>query len=192
MKHPSNWVPSRFHLATFRLIGALYLLGHRPKVDRSPVFLSFERGQGQPELAIGSAAWLTSLSLFIAAGIQHMAELSEPWVPLLFLFSVPLSFAAIMVSMGIAGAVISLMRKARLIRTPLNAPLQERWHFIVMLGLSIASQGWTSWARCVGAFWLAATIVNGFAAIILWMMKSKVIEVEQRFGATLAGQAPIR
>ena len=192
MNYPSNWAPSRFHLAIFRLMGILHLSRLADSGEQPPVvLLSFEKGQGQPELAIVSFAWFAIPVLYLTALLESLTGLPGRFVPLLILIAIPVSFIGMMCSMWLAGLMIFILRGAGLIRSRLGAPHQERWQNILMSTIAVASQWWDSWVRFVGAFWIAALIVNGMAAIALWMLHARVTEIEARFGASAAASLSV-
>jgi hypothetical protein len=166
----ARWLPSRYRFAIARLIALARLRrGARSTAERPEhLILAIDRDQSAVEIySVAVWAFLTTASYFAAV-------LPLP-VPLAIVAAIPLASLAIQIPFLGGGLAIRLVTRdenhVRIISAGMMGLL-----FIASSYLAVTE----TWARFVAWFFLAVLALNGLAALILWLLRTRVQAAEER------------
>lgn len=166
----AKWLPSRHHFALARLIACVMLRTRRPsppQVDR--IVLAIDRDQSAIENYAVSVWFLGSAICFIAAALPFSLPLA---LPLAF----PLALIAVEIPLHVTG----LSRRNRWADHTTANSVATMLSGVVAASYFAMRPGW---AQPVGRLFLAVVIANGVAALIMWLMRDHVREIEERCAA---------
>jgi len=167
-----EWLPSRFDLAIFRMLGLLVALRVRPR-QSAAVLLHHDREQHPLEAYALTCALIAVPSVHFFAAIAP--RLRWPWLigPLVVValpFAATLAWDLVVFSVALFAIVL---RKLTGVEVPAIA-LQSPVIHSVMIALSVSSIafGWrTAW---LGVAWLALAALNALCAIVLRAARDRV------------------
>ena len=167
-----EWLPSRFHLAIFRMLGLLVALASRGRPS-SAILLQHDREQHPLEAYALSCTLLAVPSLHFIVAIAP--RLRWPWLtgPLVILalpFAMTLAWDIVVFSVALAAIVLRSLTRLNIQAIKLQGPVIHG----LMLALSAASfaLGWkTAW---LGGAWLGLVVLNALCAVVLWAVRDRV------------------
>ena len=167
-----EWLPSRFHLAVFRMLGLLVALASRGRPS-SAIVLQHDREQHPLEAYALSCALLAVPSLHFFVAIAP--RLRWPWLtgPLVILalpFAMTLAWDIVVFSVALVTLVVRSLTGLDIQAITLQGPVIHG----LMLALSAASValGWrTAW---LGGAWLGLVVLNALCAGVLWAARDRV------------------
>ncbi|HXA15508.1 MAG TPA: hypothetical protein VN380_00835 [Thermoanaerobaculia bacterium] len=165
----ARWLPSRHRFAVARLIGYTRLGRARSAVERPEhLILSIDRDQTAGEMHLAAFWVIATVACYIAASLPFA-------LPLSIVLSVPLAAIAIHLPVVLAGLT-------------LRALTGDGDHIklvsVMMMTLLLIASSYVattrSWARYAAWLFFAILLLNGVAAIILWLLRGAIQEAEER------------
>ena len=165
----ARWLPSRHHFAVARLIGYILLGRTRPAVDRpGHLILSIDRDQTTVEMHL-TAFWVFATTACYVAALLPFA------LPLSIILAIPLAAVAIHLPIVLGGPILRALTG--------DGNHIKIVSVITMVLLLIASSyvaTTRTWARFVAWLFFAILLLNGVAAVILWLLRGSVKAAEER------------
>lgn len=159
----ARWLPSRHHFALFRLAAFLRLSLHRERTMRNDLALMIDRDQSTAENYLVSS-WITlTLTCYFTAG--HVA-----WLPLSFVLAV--------VALQVPTIVLGLIVWNRN-----NLGLNSKIYMLLLITASAWLTQSPTWVRFAAWQFLAITVLNAIAAVILFLLRGPVARLEASFAA---------
>ncbi len=159
------WLPSRYHFALSRLVALAMLHIARPSLPPvDHLAYAIDRHQSALENYAVSIWFVATATCYVAAllPLAPAAAIGAGFA---------LTLTSIQVFIPLSGRVVG-SRKAN--------------SFVLMLCLAAASLYFASrltWARVPAMFFLGVIALNALAAAVLWLLRHRVREVEQRCAA---------
>lgn len=165
----AHWLPSRHRFALSRLLAYANLRGTRAVANNAEhLILPIDRDQTAAEMN-GAAIWV-----FVTTVCYVAATLPMIW-PVAIIVAIPIAAVAIHFPIVVIGPIVRML-------------IGDGDHIkiisvITMSLLVIASSYFAasaSWARCVAWLFFATLIVNGTAAIVVWLLRDGIRAAEER------------
>jgi len=165
----ARWLPSRHHFALARLIAYAKLRGARESTKKTEhLVLAIDRDQTAAEMN-GAAIWV-----FITTVCYIAAALPLIW-PAAIVVAIPIAAIALQLPTVVIGPIVRML-------------IGDGDHIkiisvIAMSLLVIASSYFavsSSWARYVAWFFFAVLVINGTAAIVVWLLRGGIRAAEER------------
>ncbi len=164
----ARWLPSRHHFAVARLIGYIVLGRARHAENPEHLVLSIDRDQTAVEMHL-TAFWVfATTTCYIAASLPFA-------LPLSIVLSIPLAAVATHLPTVLGGPILRTLTG--------DGNHIKIVSVITMVLLLIASSyvaTTRTWARYVAWLFFAILLLNGVAAVILWMLRGSVQAAEER------------
>jgi hypothetical protein len=165
----ARWLPSRHHFAVARLIAYAKLCNARESVQNAEhLILSIDRDQTAAEMN-GAAIWV-----FITSVCYIAAALPLVW-PAAIIAAIPTAAIALQLPTVVIGPIVRMLIG--------DGDHIKIISLIAMSLLVIASSYFAvsnSWARYVAWVFFAVLIVNGAAAILVWLLRGGIRAAEER------------
>lgn len=172
----ARWLPSRFHTASFRLIALIASTVRRREPEHRGIVLVIDRHQNAFE---NHAMALLVVVLSASFAGMHMAQALRPAVAAILALPV----AAILLQVIIVGSGLVFAPIARLFGRSIRHGGPAAYITFVMLSVySIYYMRSPLWIRYVARAFIAAVAVNAGAAVIMWLLRRRVIRLEQQYG----------
>lgn len=167
-----EWLPSRFDLATFRLLGLLVALasGRRPS---AALLLHHEREQNALEAYALACGLLAVPSIHIFAAI--VPRLRWPWLtgPLVALalpFATTVAWEAVVFSVALFTLALHRLTGVEIPALRLQNPAIHS----LMIALSVCAVAYEWRTAWLGAAWLALVALNLLCSSVLWTARERV------------------
>lgn len=161
-------LPSRHRFALARLIAYRFLLQRRTVAAQPEhLILAIDRDQTALEMNCIAAWVLLTTTCYVTALLPFV-------LPLSILAAVPIAAILIQIPAIPGGALLRLILG--------DGDHVKIVSVITMALLLIASSYFattTLWPRFVAWFFIAVFIINGIAAVVLWLMRDRVREAEE-------------
>jgi hypothetical protein len=165
----ARWLPSRHRFAVARLIGYILLGRARSPVERPEhLILSIDRDQTAVEMHLAAFWAFATTACYIAASLPFA-------LPLSLVLAIPLAAVAIHLPIVIGGSILRALTG--------DGNHIKIVSVITMALLLIASSyvaTTRSWARFVAWLFFAILLLNGVAAVILWLLRGAIQAAEER------------
>ena len=168
-KPQARWLPSRHHFALSRLTAYAKLGGARAIANNAEhLILPIDRDQTAAEMS-GVAVWVFFTTVcYIAAALPLI-------LPVALMVAIPMAAIVLQFPIVVIGPIVRMM-------------IGDGDHIkiisaITMALLVIASAYFaasSSWPRYVARLFFAVLIVNGVAAIVVWLLRDGIREAEER------------
>jgi hypothetical protein len=165
----AHWLPSRHRFALSRLIAYAKLRGMRAvENDVEHLILPIDRDQTAAEMN-GVALWVFVTTVcYIAAALPLI-------LPVAIVLAVPL--AAIVLQFPIVGI-------GPIVRMVIGDGDHIKIISMITMSLLVIASSYfavsTSWARYVAWLFIAVLLVNGAAAILVWLLRGGIRAAEER------------
>ena len=166
----ARWLPSRHRFAISRLF-AFARLRHdaRPTAERPEhLILAVDRDQSASE-AYTVAVWV------LVTTASYLAAMLPLPIPLAITAAVPLAALAIHIPFIGGGLALRLVR-----RDANRAGIVSAGTMSLLLIWSSYVAQTTTWARFVAWLFFAVLVINGLAALTLWLLRASVQAAEER------------
>jgi hypothetical protein len=168
-KPEARWLPSRHRFAMTRLIAYAKLRGARALAnDAEHLILPIDRDQTAAEMS-GVAVWVFFTTVcYISATLPLI-------FPVAIIAAIPLAAIVLQFPIVVIGPIVRMMIG--------DGDHIKIISMITMALLVIASSYLavsSSWPRYVAWFFFAALMVNGAAAILVWLLRDGMREAEER------------
>jgi hypothetical protein len=165
----ARWLPSRHRFALTRLIAYAKLRGADVvKMDVEHLILPIDRDQTAAEMN-AVAVWV-----FITTVCYVAASLPLVW-PAAIVAAIPI--AAIALHFPIVGI-------GPIVRMLIGDGDHVKIISVITMSLLVIASSYvgasTSWARYVAWFFFAVLVVNGGAAVVLWLLRDNIRAAEER------------
>lgn len=165
----ARWLPSRHRFALARLVAYVRLRFDQPAATQPEhLILPIDRDQTVAEM-YGIAVWVfATTTCYVAASLPFRL----PWSIIL---AIPLAAIAIHVPIVAGGPVVRLLT---------GDGNHTGIVSVITMGLLLIASSYAvttaSWARFVAWFFFAILIINGAAAVVLWLLRGAVQAGEER------------
>lgn len=174
----ARWLPSRHHLALFRLAAYLRLRRAAPRLQPG-LFLAIDRDQTVAEVYTVSLAMLTLSSCFVGAALHSILPLAAAVI-----IAPVLSVTLMQVVMITAGLTATTLR--RVLRHPPtedNRSLNDvfLWLFLIASAGYFAQKPSSMLLQWLAFTILAAVVLNAVAAIVLRILRHRIQAAEQEY-----------
>jgi hypothetical protein len=165
----AHWLPLRHRFALSRLIAYANLRGARAPVnDVEHLILPIDRDQTAIEMnAVAIWVFFTTVS--------YLAAILPLILPAAIVVAIPLAAIVLQFPIVVIGPIVRLLIG--------DGDHIKIISLITMALLMIASSYFaisSSWPRYVAWFFLAVLIVNGAAAIVVWLLRNHIRAAEER------------
>lgn len=174
----ARWLPSRSHLAAFRLIGFL-LSRHACDDAPRPGILAVNPAQNTVENYLVAIFTAATMTWYLALALERLVVLPAAIIiaaliaPLVV--QIPLYFTG--------GALLPLWRRV----TGRSGANNLRFNSLLLMTILFALAAFfafrSGWTRYLAIVWLAAGCLNAIAAIVMFLLRDRVRELEKRCGA---------
>jgi hypothetical protein len=165
----ARWLPSRHRFAVARLIGYIRLGRSRPAEDGAGhLILSIDRDQTAVEMHLAAFWVFATTACYIAASLPFA-------LPLSIGLAIPLAAIVIHLPVVLGGPILRALTG--------DGNHIKIVSVITMALLLIASSyvaTTRSWARFVAWLFFAILLLNGVAAVILWLLRGAIQAAEER------------
>jgi len=165
----ARWLPSRHRFAVARLIGYI-LLGRAGPAGDSPahLILLIDRDQTAMEMHLAAFWAFATTACYIAASLPFA-------LPLSIIVAIPLAAVAIHLPIVLGGPILRAVtgdgNHIKIVSVITMALLLIASSYIATTG---------TWARFVAWLFFAILLINGVAAVILWLLRGSVQAAEER------------
>jgi hypothetical protein len=165
----ARWLPSRHRFALTRLIAYAKLGGGRVvKMDVEHLILPIDRDQTAAEIN-AIAVWV-----FITTVCYVAASLPLVW-PAAIVAAVPIAAIALHFPIVVIGPIVRML---------IGDGDHVKIISVITMALLVIASAYvgasSSWARYVAWFFFAMLVVNGVAAIVLWLLRDNIRVAEER------------
>lgn len=179
LRHPAYLAPSRFQYALSRLIAFGIVSSRRDTIKPLPnAWLSFTSDQN------GSEKTVLAVILFFLPWLLAISFLPVGAFPLSGLAAIPLlGVGEILwhVTIPATSAVITLMKSAGIAKTVHPRRIQSLAQQSVLLGLCLFTLRYGGMmGRAAAAAWIGVLAVNAAAAVVLFLWRARVDELDSR------------
>jgi hypothetical protein len=165
----AHWLPSRHRFALSRLIAYARLRRARDVAQTvEHLVLPIDRDQTAAEMN-GAAIWV-----FVTTSCYVAAMLPLIW-PAAIAVAIPITAIVLQFPIVVIGPIVRML-------------IGDGDHIkiisVITMTLLVAASAYfaasASWARYVAWFFFAVLIVNGAAAIVVWLLRGSIREAEER------------
>ena len=165
----ARWLPSRHRFALARLIGYLRLRRFRPEREQPEhLILAINRDQTNMEMHLVALWVFVTTTCYVAAALPFV-------LPLAIVLAIPLATIIIHLPIVVGGPLLRLM-------------IGDGNHIKIVsmttMALLLIASGYVAttatWARPLAWLFFAILIVNGGAAVILWLLRGAIQAAEER------------
>lgn len=165
----ARWLPSRHRFAMARLIAYAELRGARAAANNTEhLILPIDRDQTAAEMN-GIAIWV-----FVTTVCYVVAALPLVW-PAAIIVAIPIAAIALHFPIVVIGPIVRMLIG--------DGDHVKIISVVTMVLLAITSSYFvvsSSWARYVASFFLAVLLVNGAAAVVVWLLRGSIRSAEKR------------
>ena len=171
------WLPSRFRYAIFRLIAFGVVRRNRPR-EAGGLVLVIDRDQSASEYYLISVWLLLTVSCYVGAGLSRVTN-----GVLAALAAIPIASLLIEAPIYLSGAAMPALRAAGI-----RQERSLRVASMMLYGLLILTAAYfaltESWVRYVAISFLVIVAANGVAAVVVWLLRRRIAELENTYGVT--------
>jgi hypothetical protein len=171
----ARWLPSRHNFALFRLAAWIQLLRTSPSPGNA--ILIVDRHQSAVE-AYAIAVWITATSTCFAAEILFSSLPLPAALAAGIVASVIILHVLILAGMLIIGPLLEGATRTTMDKRRLNSILL----LLVLTAFALGLATKDSWVRFAAWQFLALLLMNGVAATILFVLRSRIDQREAEFG----------
>lgn len=171
----ARWLPSRFRYAIFRLLA--YRMIRRRKPQATPgLVLVIDRDQSALEYYTITVWLMATVSCYIGAVLSRFTN-----VTIAALVAVPLASFVLTIPVYVTGLVMPLARAAG-IRQEQSLRVGSTVVFFLLTICAAYFALEQSWVRYVALSFFAILLVNGIAAVVVWSLRGRFVELDDQFG----------
>lgn len=164
----ARWLPSRHRFALARLIGYLLLGRARHTGSFGHLIMLIDRDQSAMEMQFVALWIFATTACYIAAALP-------PALPLAIVLAIPLAAVVLQLPVVLGGSALrALIGDGNHIRIVSVATM------VLLLLASSYVATTRSWARFAAWLFFAMLLLNGAAAVILWLLRGRVQAAEER------------
>jgi hypothetical protein len=164
----ARWLPSRHRFAIARLIGYILLGRARHTESATHLILPIDRDQTAAEMQLVAFWTFATTACYIAASLRVA-------LPLSIIVAIPLAAVTIHLPIVLGGPILRMFTG-----DGNHIKLVSAMTMVLLLLASSYAATTRSWARFVAWLFFAILLINGVAAVILWLLRDRVKAAEER------------
>lgn len=171
----ARWLPSRFRYAIFRILAYVVLRKSRPK-RKCGLVLVIDRDQSAWEYYLIAIWMLATVTCYTAAVLAPFTNRAIAATAALPVASIAIKFPLYI------GGVTALALKAIGIGKDDVRRVNSIFTYAVLIIAASYFVTVESWVHYVAISFLLIVAANGAAALILWLLRSRIAELEASYG----------